>query len=862
MVNACVGIGIRLKIGQVLHGGVFPGKKPYTILHLFGDRLVDQPVGRIEGLVVTVGTAASTFTAVSVRACEACIERDFLHFTFEVFGQKGRESTVEGWGLHGDWFVHKSTEFASHVRPLAGFFVLLQQPRGCHKVHVPMKRIAFSFLLVLSAGLLQAAYTPLNLDSIIGGTYRPAPVPAIYPMADAQSYAALSPDGRKLQRFDYKTGALKETLIDLDKAKGESLKQMIGFQFSPQENRLLIWETRQPVYRRSWVTTYYVYDRKRDRIEPLSERPDQRNACFSPDGRSIAFSSGNNLYIKRLDFGSELAVTTDGLPNHIINGTADWVYEEEFLVTGLYDWSSDGQYLAYLKFDESNVADYTFPLYGAFRSGKEQPDYYPSFKTFKYPSAGGRNANVSLHVYHLQTRSNRALSLPVDADTYFPRIRFTRKQNQLAVMSLNRGQNVFKLFFLNVKSGVATLALTDQNDTYVDPAYDAIQFTTRYFTYLSEKNGYRHLYLYNANGSPLKTLTAGKWDVIRYLGCDTVNNRFYYQAAKESPMERSLWQVDLKGKTIKLGTEDGSTQAVFNSDYSLYVKTNSALNRPPRVSIVDLKGKEWRVLTDNASLKQALNTVSPNRKTFITVPAADGTPLNGWVLKPPVVEPGKRYPAILLQYSGPDAQEVVDQFSYNWEYYLAEQGFVVVSVDGHGTGGRGADFRRSTYRQLGELEAKDQIAVANYLAKQPWIDGNRLGIWGWSYGGYITLLSLTSPHHPFKAGIAVAPVCDYRYYNTVYTERYMRTPAENETGYNANSPLLRAGSLTGRLLLVHGLADDNVRANQSLDMAEALIQAGVRFDTQFYPTSNHSILGQTYRKHLYHTKVEFFLKNL
>lgn len=725
-----------------------------------------------------------------------------------------------------------------------------------------MKRFALSFLLILFAGLLQAGYTPLNLDTLLSGVYRPAYVPALFPMADAQSYAALSSDGRKLQRFDYKTGALKETLIDLDKAKGERLKRMIGFQFSPQENRLLIWETHKPVYRRSWVTTYYVYDRKRDRIEPLSERTDQRNALFSPDGRSIAFSSDNNLYIKRLDFGSELEVTTDGLPNQVINGTADWVYEEEFMVTGLYDWSPDGQYLAYLKFDESKVADYTFPLYGAFRSGKDHPAYYPSFKTFKYPSAGGQNASVSLHVYHLQSRSNRVLTLPVEADTYFPRIRFTRKTNQLAVMSLNRGQNVFKLFFLNVKSGVASLALTDQNDTYIDPAYDAIQFNSRYFTYLSEKSGYRHLYLYNANGSPLKTLSAGNWDVVRYLGCDTVNDRFYYQAAKESPMERSVWQVDLKGKTTRLGTEDGSTQAAFNSDYSLYVKSNSALNRLPSVSVADLKGKEWRVLTDNAPLKQALSKLQPNRKTFITVPAADGTSLNGWVLKPPVMEPGKRYPAILLQYSGPDAQEVVDQFKFDWEYYLAEKGFVVVSVDGRGTGGRGAAFRRTTYRRLGELEAKDQIAVADYLKRQAYVDGERLGIWGWSFGGYITLLAMTTPNQPFKAGIAIAPVCDYRYYNTIYTERYMRTPAENETGYNANSPLLRADALTGRLLLVHGLADDNVRANQSLDMAEALIQAGVRFDSQFYPTSNHSILGETYRKHLFHTKVDFFVKNL
>jgi len=434
------------------------------------------------------------------------------------------------------------------------------------------------------------------------------------------------------------------------------------------------------------------------------------------------------------------------------------------------------------------------------------------------------------------------------------------------VMSLDRDQNAFKLYFLNVRSGVSNLVISEQNETYVDPAYDAIQFYSTYFTYLSERNGYRHLYLYDANGSLLKQLTTGNWDVTEYLGCDTLRHRFYYQAAVGNPLERSVWQVDVKGKSVKVSTKAGVNTAEFNSDYSLCILTSSSLNTPPRTSLIDIIAKDWgkedRVISDNAALKRKLDEVSISNKTFISVPTADGVLMNGWMLKPANFEPSKRYPAILLQYGGPDSQEVRDEFKVNWEHYLASVGFVVVCVDGRGTGARGAAFRRLTYKKLGILEANDQIAVADYLKQQSFIDGNRLGIWGWSYGGFVTLMAMTEPNQPFKAGIAVAPVVDFRYYNTVYSERYLETPAQNREGYDESSPLLRASRLTGRLLLIHGLMDDNVRSNQSMDFVEALIQAGKQFDTQWYPTSSHSIIGETYRKHLYRAKADFFIKQL
>jgi len=729
-----------------------------------------------------------------------------------------------------------------------------------------MRRFLCGCFLLVSAGLAFAGNTPISLDSIVAGAYKPASLPAVRAMSDARYYTTVSTDGKKINRYDYKTGTLQETILDLSTARGVSLQRLVGYSFSPQENRILIWTEERPVFRRSWQTTYYLYDKRRNLIEPLSERKNQRDARFSPDGRSVSFSSDNNMYIKRLDYGSELVVTTDGLPNALINGTTDWVYEEEFGLTVAYDWSGDSQYLAYLKFDERGVSDFTMTQYGLNRTGATQPDYYPSFKTFKYPSSGGNNATVTLHVYSVQSRSNKTVTVPAGQDGYFPRIRFTKKANQLAVMTLDRGQDAFRMYFLNVRSGISNLVISELNETFVDPPYDAIQFYSTFFTYLSERNGFRHLYLYDTNGSLLKQLTSGNWDVTEYLGCDTLKQRFYYQAAVSSPMDRSIWQVDVKGKNVKVSTKAGVNSATFNSDYSVCFLTSSTLNTPPETSVIDLNAKEGknelRALSDNAALKSKLDALALSQKSFITVPTADGIKLNGWMLKPVNFDASKRYPAILLQYSGPDSQEARDEFKVNWEHYLASKGFVVVCVDGRGTAARGAAFRRLSYKQLGLLEVKDQLAVAEYLKQQSFVDGNRLGIWGWSYGGFVTLMVLTEPNQPFKAGIAVAPVTDFRYYNTIYSERYLETPAQNREGYDESSPLLRASKLTGRLLLVHGMMDDNVRSNQSMDFVEALIQAGKQFDTQWYPTSSHSILGETYRKHLYRAKVDFFIEQL
>ena len=725
-----------------------------------------------------------------------------------------------------------------------------------------MKRNCLWIFFSLNFCLISAAKQPVLLDSIVTGVYRSVAIPEIRSMQDAHFYTSLANAGKQLNRYDYQSGKSLETILDLEKAKGVSLKKIIGYAFNSTETKILIWSEKNPIYRRSFTTEYYVYDRKRNIIEALSENGGQRDARFSPDGRSIAFSRDNNLYIRRLDFGTEIPVTTDGAENAVVNGTADWVYEEEFMITCAYDWSPDSKFLAYIKFNEKAISTYTFSLFGSAQTKLKKDAYYPGSFSFKYPSTGESNSSIAVYVFNLQNRASKLMELPIAAEDYIPRIRFTRNSNQLAVMTLTRAQDLFRIYYANPKSAQSTLILTDQSDKYIDPMYDAIQFSTKNFTYISEKDGYRHLYLYGATGGLQKQLTTGKWDLTKFYGCDTLQNVYYFQSTEDGPTKRSVYRLDAKGKKEKISSRSGVSDASFNTDFSCFVQYWSDINTPPVFNICNSFGLEIRSVEKNKDLQFKLAKLKYAEKTFIYVPAADGQKLNGWILKPADFDPAKKYPVVQIQYSGPDSQSALDEYRFDWEYYLAEKGCIVVNVDGRGTGGRGEAFRKLTWCNLGILESQDQIATAKYMKSLPYVDGSRIGIWGWSYGGYITLLSMMDPSVVFKAGIAVAPVCDYRYYNTVYTERYMRTPKENKSGYDAGSALMRAAELKGRLLLVHGMADDNVRANQSMDMAEALIQAGIQFEMQPYPTSSHSILGDTYRKHLYNRMADFLLRNL
>ena len=725
-----------------------------------------------------------------------------------------------------------------------------------------MKRFALLLAFTFSLLAAQAVRPTLELDSVVTGKYNALTLPEMRPMLDAKYYTCLDELGKHIISYAFLTGKQADVLFDLGSVKGEAPERMIGYEFSPNEGKILLWTEKTPIYRRSYLTDYYVYDRKRNTIEPLSSNGAQRNAKFSPDGRSIAFVRDNNLFIKRLDFGTEIQVTTDGVRNSVINGATDWVYEEEFMETRAYDWSADSKFLAYVRFNEKDIPSYTFSLFGAFVSKQKREKYYPGQYSFKYPSSGEQNSVVTVWAFNIQTRSARQMDLPIAEEDYVPRIRFTRNSSQLAVMTLNRSQNMFKMYFANPKSAQSTLILTEQSDTYLDPMLDAIKFNSKFFTYVSEKDGFRHLYLYGANGGLQKQLTSGKWDLTKFIGCDTIKNVFYYQSDEDDATRRSVYSVDLKGKKVCVTPRKGVNDAFFNADFTYSVQTWSDINTPPVYTLNDPLGVELRVMENNKKLKGELADFGFKDKQFIKVPAADGQQLNGWMLKPIDFSSEKKYPVILVQYSGPDSQLALDNYDFDWEYSLAQEGYIVVCVDGRGTGGRGAAFRKSTYMLLGLQETQDQIAVANWVKNQTWSDPDRIGIWGWSYGAYMTLMCMTDATSPFKAGVAVAPVCDWHYYNTVYTERFMRTPKENPDGYAKTSPILRAANLKGNLLLIHGLADDNVRSNQSMDMTEALIRAGKQFDMQVYPTSNHSILGDTYRLHLYRKMFDFFKHNL
>ena len=725
-----------------------------------------------------------------------------------------------------------------------------------------MKQIGILLAYVFLFAASVFAKNNLNLETLVTGGYDPAEPLEMVSMLDGKYYACIDASGTRIIRYDYRTGNEVDVLLDLKKAKGDLPKRIVGFTFSPNEGRILVWPYESKIYRRSFITEYFLFDRNRNSMEVLSANGPQRDAKFSPDSRSVAFARNNNLFIRRLDYGTELEVTTNGERNVLINGVTDWVYEEEFETTCAYDWSPDSKILAYIRFDESEIPSFTIPLFGSNTNPLKPLKYYSSSYSLKYPSAGERNSKVSVWAYTLQSRSAKKMEISMDEQDYIPRIRFTRNSNQLAVMVLNRAQNIFKMYFLNPKSAQATLILTEQNDLYVEPSFDDIVFSTKYFTYTSSKNGYKHLYLYRANGGLEKQLTTGNWNLIEYLGSDTVKNIFYYQSNEKNVNERAVYSVDLKGKKQNLTPKSGSNAATFNSDYSLFINTWSNLNEPPVFTLVDKSGKVVRTLESNQSYREKMADLDLGTKEFITVPVANGESLNGWILKPAGFDSSKKYPVVLVQYSGPGSQSVKDEYEMDWEYLLSQQGMLVVCVDGRGTGGKSEAFQKTVYTKLGVQEAADQIAVAKWLKTQTWVDGARIGIWGWSYGGFVTLMSMTDASGIFKAGVAVAPVVDWRYYNTVYTERYMKTPSENGSGYDLSSPLLNASKLKGRLLLVWGMADDNVRANQNMDFAEELIKGGIQFDMQVYPTSNHSILGDTYRKHLYHRMVDFFKFNL
>ena len=675
-------------------------------------------------------------------------------------------------------------------------------------------------------------------------------------MSDGLHYTMMDTQHKAILRYSFATGKLIDTLFSVDRARDCEFQKFDDYRLEPKGHHILLITDQEQIYRRSHKGNAYHYDVRRNRVEPLSETKGKvMIPTFSPDGRMVAFVRDGNIFIKKFEFDTEVQVTNDAERNKVMNGITDWVYEEEFETTRLLSWSEDGSYLAFVRTDETEVQEYSMPMYGT--------SQYPTSYTYKYPKAGTPNSRVSLHIYNVVDRSHKEVNFRDGAPYYIPRIEFVGREGQLAVFTLNRQQNHLRLFYVQNKTLLPKLILEDKSKTYVD-SHNVTwsRFIPSGFIYPSERDGFRHLYHYSDKGVLLRQVTSGHYDVTNFYGADASGN-LYYQAADESPMRRSIYRIDPKGKRTALHPGQGSNQAIFSDSFAYYISTfNNTVT--PTVTAVYATGslKPLRVLEDNQKLQQRLEEYRVAPKEFITLTGAEGQAMNAWIVKPHDFSPTCRYPVLMIQYSGPNSQQVLDQYGYGWEQVLASHGFIVVCVDGRGTGARGEEWRKCTYLRLGVKESADQIAAAKALGKLPYVDANRIGIWGWSFGGYNTLMSLCHGDGTFKVGIAVAPVTDWRFYDTIYTERFMRTPQENPDGYKASSVLEVAHNLRGKLLLIHGSADDNVHVQNAMDFAELLVQRDLPFDMALYTDKNHSIYGGKTRDHLFKKMISYLQTNL
>ena len=735
-----------------------------------------------------------------------------------------------------------------------------------------MKKTSFIVLMLMAVLTIQAQTNALTLQEVVGGAFRAENIQGFIPIpGDGEHYTQMNAEGTQIIKYSFKTGKQVEVLFDAATARECPFKNFDSYTFSPDGMKLLIATETTPIYRHSYTAVHYLYSLRRNVegkinnvVERLSEGGPQQAPVFSPDGNLVAFVRDNNIFLIKTHFGnSESQVTEDGKFNQVLNGIPDWVYEEEFAFNSAIEFSADSKMLAFIRWDESEVPSYSFPLYAGERPRLTEFEKYPGAYTYKYPKTGEVNSKVSVHTFDIQTRVTRQMDVPLDKDGYIPRIRFTKDPEKLAIMTLNRHQNRFDLYFCNPRSKVCKLVLRDETDTYIkERIFDEIHFYDQNFSFVSEKSGFNHLYWYNMNGTLVKQITSGNYELKEFLGYDEADSSFYYSSNEESPLQQAIYKVDRKGKKTKLSANVGTNSAQFSSNMKYYLNRFSNTTTPTVVTLNDNSGKILTTLIDNAALKEKLSARQLPQTEFFSFTTERGTELNGWMIKPTNFQASKKYPVLMYQYSGPGSQEVLDHYSVSWETYMASQGFIVVCVDGRGTGGRGAEFEKCTYLNLGVKEAEDQVSAAKYVSELPYVDKSRIGIWGWSFGGYMTLMAMSEGTPIFKAGVAVAAVTDWNYYDTIYGERFMRTPQENHDGYQASSAFTRADKLHGKLLLVHGMADDNVHYQNCAEYAEHLVQLGKQFDMQIYTNRNHSIFGGYTRMHLYTKLTNFFKENL
>lgn len=702
---------------------------------------------------------------------------------------------------------------------------------------------------------------------MLNRTFSQKSVYGLRSMQDGIHYTTLEANGTKIVKYAYATGKVVATLLDLKKLKSEELTSVFDYKFNADESRILLMTDRENIYRRSFTANYYIFSFKNKGLKALSKNGKQRLATFSPDGKRIAFARNNNLFIHNIAFGSESKVTKDGEFNKIQNGTPDWVYEEEFEFNKAFEWSPDSKSLAYMKFDESEVPVFNMNKFEGLNPQVKGNALYPENYTYKYPKAGEKNSIVQVFVYDVNDRLTKKMNVGEETDQYIPRIKWTTDPKTLSICRMNRHQNKLDILLANSKTGKTSVLYTEENKHYIDSnTLDDLTFLddNAHFIFSSEKDAHLHLYLFDMNGEQIQQITQGDWDVTEFLGYDQKKKMCYYQSAEVSPMERNVYSIKLNGTSKKnLTPAKGTNNAVFSEGFKYYINYFSSVTQPKTVSLYNAKTKLIRTLEDNKKLNEKLAQYQYRTKEFIQLPAADElTQLNAWIIKPFDFDPSKKYPVLMTQYSGPNSQQVLNRWGFDWYDYLAQEGYIVVCVDPRGTGARGELFRKCTYMQLGRLESDDQISAARALAKENYIDENRIAIWGWSFGGFMSSLCLEKASDVFKAAIAVAPVTNWRYYDSIYTERFMRTPAENPKGYDDNSPINHVDKMQGNLLLCHGTADDNVHVQNVYEFAERLVQANKQFEMQIYTNRNHSIYGGKTRLHLYNRFNKFLKGNL
>ena len=732
-----------------------------------------------------------------------------------------------------------------------------------------MKRLLFIFTALFMLTAHVSAGGKITIPDITSGKFAAKTVNGINPIEGTDTYARISDDGKRVDCYSFKTGKLLRKLFDVSNTMGKKIDSFDGYILSPDGTRMLIQTKTKSIYRRSFTAVYYLYNIASRKLEPLSDGGPQQVPVWSKDGLQVAFVREGNIYLVKLLYdNAEVQVTKDGKFNEVINGLPDWVNEEEFGFNRALTFNADGTMICWLRYDEKDVKTYSLQMYKGMKPEKQENAVYPGFYSYKYPKAGEDNSKVTAWSYDIKSHRISKLQVPLDADGYMPRIKATDDASKVVVYTMNRHQDELCLYSVNPRSTVAQLIVKEHVEKYVkEEAMEAVTFIGNNVLLPSDRSGFMKLYIYSMNGQLHRTI-GGDYDITAVYGYDAKTGDVYYQAAALGPSDRQVYVAHKNGKTVRLSDKKGWNTALFSGDYQYFVNTWSDYNTPYVVTTRDNNGRVISTLQDNADLKAKVAESGFAKRESFSFTTSEGVQLNGWILKPLNFDASKRYPVIMHQYSGPGSQQVTDSWSAGsmgqggaFDSYLAQQGFIVVSVDGRGTGGRGADFEKCTYLKIGDLESKDQVEAALYLGSLPFVDKDRIGIWGWSYGGFNTLMSMSEGRGVFRAGVAIAPPTSWRFYDSIYTERYMRTPKENPDGYDVN-PIVRAHKLHGALLLCHGTADDNVHPQNSYEYAEALVQADKDFRELYYTNRNHSIYGGNTRNHLLRQVANFFVTEL